>query len=371
MAFKEEADLEGICALEGDGKLHPWTDRMLEKTREYLDRPAVVGFEGPFLDYLARDFEALGCEVEREDKLVAVSRGPTRGEIFSCHIDRHGLVSTGQGEFQYAAYVARLRDAGEAASPTIRMLRTISDRFLGEPVFAYDLERGDVLARGTISNSYFCNHRVNLVFAVSGLEGFPPGTPVGFARPCQRERDRFSGQLDNGISAALLYVLFEAGFGGRALFTAEEEIGRSWQIALDHLMRKGLSTGELLVMDTSPFPDQEAIDRGTVVLRNRDANGEFNPRLVARLRSLCEASKIPYLMKDEWVEESNAKRQAEGKKPAGLGSTELGRLVAGSGGAVNGATVQLPTFGYHGNRETTSRRAVSHLLSLLGLLVEL
>jgi hypothetical protein len=61
-------------------------ERVVAKTLEYLESPSVVGFERPFLDHLASDFGALGCEVEREEKLLVVHREPSRPEFLSCHI---------------------------------------------------------------------------------------------------------------------------------------------------------------------------------------------------------------------------------------------------------------------------------------------
>ena len=346
-------------------------DQVLNKTVEFLDYPSVVGFEQPFLSHLATSFEALGCKIDREGKILAVHKGPARSEIFSCHIDRHGLVATGDREYEYAAYVTRLREYGEEAEPTCRMLKKIRGRFLKEPVFAYDPATGERLAQGTIARAYFCGHRVNLVFRISGFKSQPIGTPVSFCRPCQTVGESFTGQLDNVISAAVVHELFALGFSGRALFTSEEEIGKSWSLALDYLDRRKLRPRELLVLDTSPFPDPAAIDEGRIVLRNRDANGIFNPALVSRLRGICGQQGIPYQMKDDWIARANAERVRRGKKPTGLGSTELGRLVSGSDGVVNGATVQIPTFGYHSNQETTSRRSIGQLLRLLTTLLEL
>jgi hypothetical protein len=344
-------------------------DQIIGKTVEYLERPSVVGFEGPFFAHLARDFAALGCEVEHHEKLLSVSRGPSRAEILSCHIDRHGLVSTGHGEFEYAAFVASADDDGEDVTASRSMLRKICDRFFGEPVRAYAPGNGEILARGEVEHAYFCPHRDNLVFRVPGFEVLPVGTPASFHRPCQIDSRRLTGQLDNAISAAFTYALFESGFAGRALFTAEEEIGKSWSHALAFLEEHRLHTCELLVLDTSPFPDEAAIDEGRVVLRNRDAHGEFNPELVSRLEFLCQEQVIPYQMKDEWIASQNLDRMKSGRKPVGLGSTELGRLVSSTQGAVNGATLQCPTFGYHSNRETTSRRAISQVWRLLSSLL--
>ena len=344
---------------------------VVAKTREYLRQPAVVGHEQPFFDHLEREFSELGCEVERHDNLLAVWRDGTRPQTLSVHIDRHGLVGTGGGEYEYAAFVARLGSSQEEHQASRKMLEKIRDRFLNEEVFAYVAQSGEILEQGKIGEAYFCGHRLNLVFQIDGFENLPIGTPVAFSPLCQIGEERLTGQLDNVISAAFVYVLFALGFTGRALFTAEEEIGKSWTFALDYLTQIGSQSQELLVMDTSPFPDEEAILEGAVVLRNRDANGMFNAELVARTRAICTAEGIPFKVKDEIILAQNLERESQGMKPLGLGSTELGRLVTGSKGQLNGITLQLPTFGYHSNRETTSYLAVANLLKLLSRVLNL
>lgn len=52
-------------------------------------------------------------------------------------------------------------------------------------------------------------------------------------------------------------------------------------------------------------------------------------------------------------------------KPLSLGRTELGRLVAATGGHLNGTTLQIPTTGYHTASETATLRSVGAALRLL------
>ena len=65
------------------------------------------------------------------------------------------------------------------------------------------------------------------------------------------------------------------------------------------------------------------------------------------------------------VQEENRRRQERGESPRSLGRTELGRVIAGSGGAITCTTVQLPTFGYHTPRETVSLAAMAATRRLL------
>jgi putative aminopeptidase FrvX len=117
----------------------------------------------------------------------------------------------------------------------------------------------------------------------------------------------------------------------------------------------------LIVIDTSPYPTREAAEEQDVVLRRKDANGAFAASLTNELVTLCQTFGIRYSFKDEYVEALNASRA----KPASLGRTELGRLVAATDGAINGTTLQIPTTGYHTTNETTTIRSVQAALSML------
>ena len=52
-------------------------------------------------------------------------------------------------------------------------------------------------------------------------------------------------------------------------------------------------------------------------------------------------------------------------KSSSLGSTEMGRIIASSGGEIQGTTLQVPTTGYHTTSETVCVEAVSKILELL------
>ena len=101
------------------------------------------------------------------------------------------------------------------------------------------------------------------------------------------EQGRFSGQLDNVLTAAVLVYLFELGFQGTAFFTAQEEAGRSWRYLLEWFRRFGGSTNQLVVVDTSPYPDVASADQQLLVLRHSDANATFNRELTGRLAEEC------------------------------------------------------------------------------------
>ena len=326
-----------------------------------IREPAVVGTEDSFFRVLRRELEEVGVHVRYfQGALVAQGTDPHR-LILSAHIDRHGLLCTGPNEFQYAAFIAGNQSEQTGESVSEQMMGSIADRFCGQRVQAHLPYTGTYQGQGSITRSYVCPQRKNLIFELDGLESLQPGTPVSFLDRLQISNGYLSAQLDNVLSVAMLIHLFRQGFQGTALFTAQEEAGRSWRYALAWFQRQELWTDRLLVIDTSPYPSREAADAQDVVLRRKDANGDFAAPLTDELVALCEKHRVRYSFKDAYVEALNATRS----KPLSLGRTELGRLVAATQGRINATTLQIPTTGYHTTSETTSLRAVSSALRLL------
>ena len=180
------------------------------------------------------------------------------------------------------------------------------------------------------------------------------------------EKDgRLSAQLDNVLTAACLVHLFALGFKGTAFFTAQEEAGSSWRFLLEWFRRFDRATDRLVVVDTSPFADEESADRQQVVLRTRDANASFSEVTTARVQTACEAVGVSYLYKDRFIEEKNAEAFELGQEPSSLGSTEMGRIIAASQGSVGGTTLQIPTTGYHTMQETASLDSLEAFMSVL------
>ena len=171
--------------------------------------------------------------------------------------------------------------------------------------------------------------------------------------------------MDNVLTTAILVHLFELGYEGTVFFTAQEEAGRSWRYLLEWFRRFGGSTNQLIVVDTSPYPDISAADRQQVVLRHRDANAEFSAETTRQLESLCQSLGIEYSYKDTYIDEKNRIAATQGQAPQSLGSTEMGRITAASEGFVHGTTLQLPTTGYHTMDESVSIDACAAFIQLL------
>lgn len=333
----------------------------LEILQQLVREPSVVGTEDSFFRVLRRELEECDIRVERHlGVLVARGSEPDR-LVLSAHIDRHGLLCTGPNEFQYAAFISANRGELDGDSVSEQMMATIADRFTGQRVQAHLPFTGTYLGQGIISNGFMCPARRNLIFEIDGLDYLHPGTPVSFLDRLRIGDDSLSAQLDNVLSVALVVHLFRLGFQGTALLTAQEEAGRSWRYALSWFQRERIDTRRLLVLDTSPYPDDASARAQDLVLRNRDATASFDPSFTREIRELCDRLGITYSFKDEWIEEQNRDRE----KPLSLGRTELGRLTAATAANIGGTTLQIPTTGYHTASETASLRSVSAALRIL------
>lgn len=338
---------------------------LLDTLRQLVRQPSVTSAEHPFLRVLQRELEEAGARVRwYEGLLVAEGLAPSSCYL-SAHIDRHGLICTGPGEFQYAAFIARNRSDLEGNSVSERSFTQITERFVGKPVYAYEPWSGVYAGQGAISSTTLCPRTGAMLFQVTGLEHLVAGTPVAFRDNVKRHGERVAAQLDNVVSAAAIVHLFRRGYAGTAFFTAEEEAGRSWRYLLEYCTRFGVETRSLLVLDTSPYATDEDADAQALVLRRRDVHSAFEPATVQQLAEQCQQLKIRYGYKDDYIEAKNRERAACGKSLYSLGVTELGRLAAAAGGRLQGATVQLPTTGYHTTDETCSLSSLTALLTLL------
>jgi len=336
-------------------------DEFLDILRQLIREPAVVGSEDSFFRVVRRELEEFSIDVRYYKGVLVASGNEPDSLVLSAHMDRHGLVCTGPNEFQYAAFITTNQGELTGDSVSEQMMGTIQHRFYGQRVQAHLPYVGTYLGQGTITHSYVCPERRNLIFEVDGLAFLQPGTPVSFLDRLHISGGYISAQLDNVLSIAVIIYLFRRGFQGTALFTAEEEAGRSWRYALAWFQRQHKTTQRLLVLDTSPYPTTEAAEHQQLVLRRKDANGLFATGITTELEHRCNELGISYSHKDAYVEALNAERA----KPLSLGRTELGRLVVATNGLINGTTLQIPTTGYHTTSETASLSSVIAALRLL------
>ena len=342
-------------------EFHPELKLFIDILRPLIRQPSVVGTEDSFFRVIERELEEFGVRCRRYHGVLVAEGSRPQSLFLSAHIDRHGLLCTGPNEFQYAAFIAGNQGEEMRGSASEHMLNKIDNRFAGQRVQAHLPYVGTYLGQGEISHSYICPERRNLIFEVSGLDFLQPGTPVSFLDRLQIENGLMSAQLDNVISVAMIIYLFRLGYQGTALFTAQEEVGRSWRYAISWFQRERLTTQRLVVLDTSPYASREDADVQQITLRHRDTNGPFSEEMTQELVSRCEQLGLTYGFKDEYIEAQN---EALGKRFP-LGRTELGRIVTATEGAINGTTLQIPTTDYHTATETAALSAIAGVLKLL------
>ena len=336
-----------------------------------IRQPSVVGAEHAFFRVLQRELEERNARVTWYEGLLVAQGNKADSLFLSAHIDRHGLICTGPNEFQYAAFISGARSDWLGNSVSEELMHKIRHRLDDEAVFAYDPWSGAYRDKGKITSTHICEFRNNLIFELQGLEHLVAGTPVAFRNKLRITENALVGQLDNVLSAAALVYLFELGFQGTCFFTAQEEAGKSWRYLLEWFRRFGGSTNQLLVVDTSPYPDLETAQQQDLVLRNKDANAQFNTALTERLARRCKSLGYMTQFKDEYAEQKNRDLLKAGEKPMSIGSTEMGRIIAGSKGLVDGTTLQVPTSGYHTLAETAPIRSVSAFLDVLCSLADI
>jgi putative aminopeptidase FrvX len=329
--------------------------------KQLIRVPSVVGAEHPFFMFVKRELEEIGVAVEYYDGvLVAKGDEPACGYI-SAHADRHGLICTGHNEFQYAAYIAKNRADLTGASNSEQLLHNFTSRFVDEKVQAYQPYSGTYLGLGVIKEAFLCERRNNIIFKVEGFDFLFPSTPIAFMDRLDFKDDLISAQLDNVISVALIIYMYHIGYRGTAFFTASEEAGKSWRFLLEWFRRFDISTNELLVLDTSPYSSLHDIHQLDIVLRNRDSNAVFRSPLKNRMKKIAMEENIKYHFKDTYLKNKMAQNGTKGS----LGTTELGRIIHATKGAIQGATLQIPTIGYHTVNETTSVKAVESMITIL------
>lgn len=339
-------------------------EHLLAKTAEYLCIPAVVGHEQFFMRHLVDDFRAQGRTVEHRQHVIVVHGKKPHSAIICAHVDRHGLISAGNGEFVYAATNIKEDKYQEFNVLTQAQVNGIAERFEGEHMVAYDPDAGILIGHGLIKYCRRCRDTGNAIFEVEGLDDLESGVPIAYERTATFENDYLKGQIDNALCVGVVSALFHEGFEGTALLTCEEEIGKSWVHIADYLDTEGLETQDLLVLDTSPFSDAEPIKGGRVIFRDRDFSAVFNTDLTTRLRERCKALGYPHYRKDKYL-------TTLGKTVSQLGSTELGRLIKHKDERWSGTTIQIPTLMYHTSRETTSRLAMQQYMGFLrNILIE-
>jgi hypothetical protein len=339
-------------------------DEFLKLLDLFVKTPSVIGSEHSFLLLLKRELDSLDIKTCLYEGLLEADGEDGSPVILSSHVDRNGLVCTGPDEFQYASFTTRFKGDLDGQSRSEQLLKTIENRFLDEGVIAYDPWSGQYMGHGHISSAHICPKRNNLMFTLTGLDGLVPGIPVAYNDVLTVDGDWIRAQLDNVLSAAVIVMLYKRGFRGRALFTCEEEAGRSWRYLLAYFHRNQEKTRQLLVLDTSPFENAEDASFQDIVLRNKDVYGDFDTQFTQQLSDMCDEQGVKYCKKDEFIFQRNATFR-DNQEYKSIGATELGRLIVGSDNSISGTTFQFPTYDYHTSKESYYIHSLSRSFKVL------
>jgi putative aminopeptidase FrvX len=330
--------------------------------KQLIRVPSVVGAERPFFMFLKRELEELDLNVEYYDGVMVAKGSEPESGYISAHADRHGLICTGHNEFQYAAFVAKNQADLKGNSNSEQLLKNFEMRFVDQKVQAYEPWSGSYLGIATISDAFLCSKRNNIIFKIDGFDHLFPGTPIAFMDKLEIDDSGLvSAQLDNVISIAVILYMYHLGYKGTAFFTASEEAGRSWRFLLEYFRRFDVDMNELLVLDTSPYESIDDVNHLDVVLRNRDENGVFRSPLKAKIKKIAIDNKINYHYKDAYLKNIMKTQNKKGS----LGVTELGRIINATKGSIQGTTLQFPTIGYHTVEESTNKKSIDAMITIL------
>jgi len=381
-------------------------DRIFEIVDDFLSVPSIVGFEKPFLLYMKKKAEDMGYKTnlgKNYNYLNIKSKNQNKSNIlFSAHIDRQGLVLTDEGEVEYATnYVKRKRNLSFRRQEQKEIENKLKDllndklkndtdiqvflddyflrfksesfgslnffrqdgpvdsekialRYVGESVIAYKM--GDLEVRRNGGDEYkiirydldWKKHKIMFDFDRK-IE--KEDEVFMFKSNIKKFENKFSAQIDNVISAAVLFYLMEKkDFDADILFTCGEEMGESYKSIIDYYADFDLYIAgfKLVVLDTSPYPDFIGKENGFLVLRHGDERSGFNENLVGDMKSYLDKENIAYDF-----------------KPSFLGRTELGKVAIESQGRLNGATLQLPTLNYHTTYETSTIKSLENYVKVI------
>ncbi|MBT7902542.1 hypothetical protein HN587_01675 [Candidatus Woesearchaeota archaeon] len=130
-------------------------EKIIEKTRDYLAVPAVVGHEQRFLDHLHAQslitqyrHRNIWLEGDLGNKLLVLAPKNPSDIILSVHVDRLGIVVNERGEFEYANFH---QNPVKAQKTSEAIFQKSGERFVGQTVVAYDPKTEDNFGTGMVT----------------------------------------------------------------------------------------------------------------------------------------------------------------------------------------------------------------------------
>lgn len=338
--------------------------RLIAKAQEYLEVPSVVGFEGPFLDHVIRDFTALGAEVSRFEGGLVIKKGS--GPTFLCHCDRPGLIVSDGQRVGYAAETLAGTRPERFEGESAQFAEDLNTVYAGSSVYAYVPETGGRIAYGTV-NSVSLNEDQTTHFAIDDMIALTAGTPIAFSGPLDRSRAGYvSGMLDSVVSMACLRLAFEFGCSGTIIVTIEEELNRSCERVASLIAGDDALSGRgLICLGVTVFDDAATALAGAVILRRRDRYASFDAGTVSALETAAGAVGAPIIFKDSFIERENDARARRSLPIKSMGHTQIGAITAQSKGVLDGASLELPVFRHNPKSQSTSARALLAMVKTL------
>lgn len=366
--------------------------RIINIIDEFLEIPATIGYEIPFLDYLNKKISKLGYKTTlNPDYLHIKSKKSKAKYIFSVHIDRHGLIKNKENELEYAAFYWKKKkqlqfkreeveqleeefienlnlsqiefkanlvgdllrftnheglDLKFTRQGTTDFFEKVALRHVKEDISSYNPITGKIINTLT-TKRYNLDIKNKLITYDIDLKLKPEDMVFMLHSRIEQNQNLISAQLDNVISAAVLYYILETTqFNQEIIFTTKEEIGQSYLGVIEYLKNK--KDLKLIVLDTSPYSDFKGKKDGFLTLRYGDENGGFNSELVENIKKTLEKEEISYDFKPDY-----------------MGRTELGRISTETKGKINGTTLQIPTLNYHTTYETTTIESLENYLKII------
>ncbi len=325
--------------------------------------PSVVGYEQYFLSWLHTQCKDHSSDISLWRGYLSVTVW-SWSNIFSAHIDRHGMVKTLDSTYQYAANYWKSLQKNIAYEQDTKGLQLACTRMIDQPVVAYNPFSGEILWEDIVKEAHLCEDTTDITFLLPKLADIPVWTPIAYANKYSTNTTTVSAQLDNTISVAVLLQAISDGIPGTYLFTTEEEIGNSRYWINHHIMTNEMTTkmtektphkkewSRLFVLDTSPYPPgTNETDQAHLILRERDSYTDFDPDLTWEIASVANSLQIPFVYKNRYVDQYNRSRSWD--HPLWYGSTELWAFLTRTPSNIQATTIQIPTIWYHTAHEST------------------
>lgn len=311
--------------------------------------PSVVWYEQYFLRWLYTFCKPYSVDISLLRWYVCVKVWESES-VYSAHADRHGMIKTGIDEYHYAATHLQAFQKNVSYEKQINGLLVACTRMINQPVVAYNPFSGEILWEDIVKEAHMCDNDTKINFELPWFSELPLWTPIGYAHQFEIADWFVSSQLDNTISIAILLHMIKNWHPWTYLFTVEEEIWNSWYWIQHYVMMQKNVWKKMYVLDSSPYPHGvEQSDKPHVILRHRDSYTTFDQELTKDLASRADSLGIPYMFKDQFVDEYNR----EWWHDLWYGSTELWAFLTRSPFQIPATTIQIPTTGYHTAHETT------------------